>query len=105
MKRITLKCHERTGEGNAKVMVGEIENFPILESLDEIEDLLTDPYGPETKDEFVAAFNSGWRVMGQRKLKTPKAKAPLTSQVKVFANVPKDKQNEILAKAKELGLL
>ena len=105
MKRITLKCHEKTGEGNAKVFVGEIENFPILESLDEIDDLLADDYGPETKDEFVAAFNSGWRVMGQRKLKTPKTKAPLTAAEKVFANTDKSKQDAILEMARKAGLL
>ena len=105
MKRITLVCHERTGEGNAKVKVGEIENFPILENLDELQDLLDDPYGPETKDEFVAAFNSGWRVMGQRKLKTPKAKTPLTPQAKVFANADKSKQDAIIEMAKKAGLL
>ena len=105
MKRITLVCNERSGEKNEKVKVGEIENFPILESLDEINDLLIDPYGPESKDEFVAAFNSGWRVMGQRKLKTPKTKTPLTPQAKVFANADKSKQDEIIKLAKEAGLL
>ena len=105
MKRITLKRNEKTGENGEKVFVGEIENFPILESLDEIDDLLADPYGPETKAEFVAAFNSGWRVMGQRKLASPKVKKPLTAAEKAFANTDKSKQDAILEMARKAGLL
>ena len=105
MKRITLKRHEKTGENGEKVFVGEIENFTILESLDEVDELLDDPYGPETKAEFIAAFNSGWRVMGQRKLASPKVKTPLTAAEKAFSNADKSNQEAILEMAKKAGLL
>jgi len=98
MKIITLVKNEVID--GVKVQLGQVDHFPVPESLEEMIAMMED--GKITETQLVACFVSGWRVRTQAQIASG---ADPKSPVSVFKKVNATKQAEILAKAKELGLL
>jgi hypothetical protein len=99
MKYITLTASEMV-DGN-KVELGRQENFPVAETIKDVEDMENEGNGWNT-DEIVACFNYGSKVKRQAQLRTATdPKAPST----VFKKAGREKQDAILALAREKGLL
>ncbi len=96
MKFITLVASEMVD--GSKVELGRIEKFPIPETVDEVVGMADLDDGCNDM-EIVSAFNYGWKVKTQAKLRTGiNPKAPTT----IFKKLSPEKRNELL---KGAGLL
>lgn len=99
MKFITLTASEVVD--GSKVELGRQEQFPVAETLDDVI-AMSDQDNGWNEAEIVACFNYGSKVKRQSQLRSgADTKAPST----VFKKAPKDKQEAILALAREKGLL
>ena len=99
MKFITLTASEVI-DGN-KVELGKIENFPVPETVDEVIGMSNRDDGC-SDEEIVSAFNYGWKVKSQAKIRTG---ADPKSPVAQFKKISGDKQAKLLELAREQGLL
>jgi len=98
MKLITLTASEVID--GKKVELGKMDNFPVPESLEDMISMTEN--GTISEEDLVACFVSGYKVRSQAHIRSG---ADPKSPVSVFKKVNATKQAEILAKAKELGLL
>lgn len=99
MKFITLTASEVID--GVKVELGKIEKFPVAETFADIQ-AMEDLDNGCNEEEAVSAFNSGWKVKSQAKIRSGSdPKAPST----VFKKASREKQDAILKLAKEQGLL
>jgi hypothetical protein len=99
MKLIKLTASEVVD--GKKVQLGEIANFPVPETLDDVL-AMEDRDDGCNAEEIVACFNYGWKVKSQAKLRSG---TDSKSNVSVFKKAGPDVQAKIMELAKEQGLL
>lgn len=99
MKFITLTASEVVD--GVKAELGKIENFPVPETKDEVMSMSARDDGCSDA-EIVSAFNYGWKVRSQAKLRSG---ADPKNPVALFKKADSNRQAKILELAKREGLL